>query len=349
MLPLLLVALASSDPVLALKGFDPVELVRGVERAGSPAFSLERDGYTYRFPDEQRLAEFRAQPERFEIQFGGGCGRMGPLAGRGSPERWLVHAGRIFVFASDACRAAFQKQPDPFLDPDEPIPQADEDARTKGRALLERALAAHGGAARIDALTSLETFLTEEVGPPDKKRTDTLSHAIVFPDRVRQHQTWGAEWIATFVRTPEQAFATYNSGSEELHATGARELVRLLRREPLVILRSRHEKGFACSFAGSAEHAGTKVEELACSFGGTTTWLGLDPASGRVLSARYRGRGPRLAFGATLKLYSDFEESAGVLVPGRVRTEFEGADAVERDILLRVDPKLGPELFERKG
>jgi hypothetical protein len=43
-----------------------------------------------------------AEPERFAVQMGGGCGRMGPLSGSCSPERFAVHDGRIDIFASDA-------------------------------------------------------------------------------------------------------------------------------------------------------------------------------------------------------------------------------------------------------
>lgn len=349
MLPLLILALASSDPVLALRGADPVAIAKGAERAGVSAHSLTRGGYTYQFADEQSLAEFRAQPERYEIQWGGACGRMGPLSGRGNPGRWLVHEARLYIFASDACRDAFAKKPEIFLDPDEAVPAADEAARKRGRELLARALAAHGGAARIDALTSLEHFESEVDESKVEKRTDTLSRAIVFPDRIRQHQTWGTEWIATFVSVPGAAFATYNSRSEDLHASGARDLARMMSRLPLAILRAHDEAGFVCSYAGAAEQAGTKVEEIACSIAGTTTWLGLDPASGRVLTTRYRGRGARLAFGTTVKLFSDFRESEGVLVPAHEKTVFDGANAGEREIEVRVDPKLDPELFRRPG
>lgn len=349
MLSLLLLVVAASDPVLALRGLDPVALVKGAERAGDPAHAVTRGEYTYRFADARSLAEFQARPERYEIQLGGCCGRMGPLSGKGSPERWLVHEGSLFIFASEQCRDSFNKQPQAFLDPDEPAPAADEAARKRGAALLERALAAHGGAARIDVLSSLEYFQSVEVEDKNGKHAETLSRAIVFPGRYRQHQTWGPDWAVTHVSAPGAAFTELKSGSEELHASGARELARTLRRIPLVILRSRGEPGFSCSYAGSAEHGGTKVEEIACSFAGTTTYLGIEEASGRVLSARYRGRGPRLAFGSVIKLFSGFHDAGGVLVPGHAKGFFDGADAGERDFELRVDPNLEPELFRRPG
>ena len=124
-----------------LRGLDPVELAQGVEKKGVDAWTLDHGGSRYLFATEANLRAFETDPARFEIQLGGACGRMGPGSGRGSPSRFAVHDGRIYVFASDQCREAFLKAPEKFLDPDEPAPADDAAARAAGAALVEKAVA----------------------------------------------------------------------------------------------------------------------------------------------------------------------------------------------------------------
>lgn len=105
------------EPVPALKGFDPVALADGKEVSGRSDLTATHGIYRYQFVDEANRRKFLSDPERFAIQMGGGCARMGPLAGLGNPDRFLVHEGRIYIFASDGCRSSFQKAPARFLAP----------------------------------------------------------------------------------------------------------------------------------------------------------------------------------------------------------------------------------------
>lgn len=91
---------------------DAVELVRtGADVPGLSEHSVVHGAYTYRFRNAENKATFAADPARYEIQLGGACARMGPLSGAGSPKLHAVHDGRIYIFASGACRQAFTKDP----------------------------------------------------------------------------------------------------------------------------------------------------------------------------------------------------------------------------------------------
>ena len=105
----------SDEPELALHGLDPVSLCEGAEAEGREDLLVTRGRYVYRFASEESRARFLEDPERWGVQWGGGCGRMGPLSGVGSPERWTVHDGRIYLFASDECRAGFLSQPERYV------------------------------------------------------------------------------------------------------------------------------------------------------------------------------------------------------------------------------------------
>ena len=105
---------AEAPPPAALRGLDPVLLARGREQAGK-ADLVERHGrYTYAFATPETRSEFRADPTAFAIQLDGTCAMMagsGGPPGSGDPDRFLVHEGRIYIFASESCRESFARNP----------------------------------------------------------------------------------------------------------------------------------------------------------------------------------------------------------------------------------------------
>jgi YHS domain-containing protein len=102
---------AAVGPPPALAGFDPVLLVQGKEEKGRAELTVERGRYRYAFASEANRDRFLADPAAFEIQHDGACAAMastGAPAGTGDPDRYLVREGRIYIFASDACRESFR-------------------------------------------------------------------------------------------------------------------------------------------------------------------------------------------------------------------------------------------------
>lgn len=110
---------------LALNGLDPVELAQGREVEGSEELELDHRLFRYRFASAANRERFARDPEERGIQFDGACGKMGPPGGVCSPDRWLVHEGRIYLFASDSCRSSFARDPGRFLVDADPEPQGD--------------------------------------------------------------------------------------------------------------------------------------------------------------------------------------------------------------------------------
>src|SRR5262245_46556699 len=100
----------------ALKGLDPVELVAGREVPGQAELTTVRGLFRYQFANPANKAAFEKEPERYAVQFGGVCMKMGPLSGQGSPDRFFVHDKRIYLFASESCRNAFKAAPEKFID-----------------------------------------------------------------------------------------------------------------------------------------------------------------------------------------------------------------------------------------
>src|SRR5215510_10496247 len=152
-----------ADPGRTLQ-VDAVELVRGQEVAGDPAISTSRGRFWYQFANDANRAEFLSDPERYEIQFGGACARMGPLSGVGSTNIHAVHDGRIYIFASQQCRNGFLAAPDKLIEHDDPPLAASREAEQRGRALLELVVERMGGAARVDSVNTYhEKFVSEQI------------------------------------------------------------------------------------------------------------------------------------------------------------------------------------------
>lgn len=336
----------------ALAGFDPVALCGGEKKPGKPEFHERRGGFLYRFADAGSLAAFRADPARFEIQLGGACARMGPLSGAGDPQRWLVHDGRIYVFASDQCRAGFERRAAAFLDPDVPRPSGAPWGQPDGAALLARAAAAHGGAERLRALRS---YRHERRASKDGM-TEHWRLQLRLPGGWRSDHDYlqgDKAWRYAQVVAGDDAFLVTDTATlqeaPEMSAAARREVMHAAWREPLWLLRASVEGPVTAARRGAATVGGMAVELVEVWHDGATTTWGVD-ADGRLRTASFRGRGPGLWFGAVELVFDDFQTAGGVLVPTTVHATFDGAAApllCERRQHVEVDAELPEALFTR--
>ncbi|MGH7177026.1 MAG: hypothetical protein ACREJC_06585, partial [Tepidisphaeraceae bacterium] len=138
---------------------DPVALVNGLEVPGNDAMSIDRGGYRYVFDNLENKKTFEQDPEKYEIQLGGACARMGPLTGRARIDLYGVHDGKIYLFASPGCRAGFLAHADQLLESDDPVPEFTPEAAARGRELIDMAVRALGGAEKLDSMTSYRDYV----------------------------------------------------------------------------------------------------------------------------------------------------------------------------------------------
>jgi len=329
----------SAAPTPALRGLDPVELVAGRELAGDPEHMEDRNGFRYAFVSEENAEEFEAQPGNYEIQLGGGCGSMGPLSGQGDPERFAVHAGRIYIFASDACRDSFLAAPEKYVEPEEFPLDAERDAeRARGRELLAQVLAALGGAERIDAIGRLRTANAATRQSGDKscawREERTYDFAASGADAspgpgVRLRTT---SWDDRVWR--EELRATLRSGAEgEVPSTmgwAARHEFELeMSRELLFLLRQRANTHGLSVWSAGPEDApesgnGRTLEKLVVFWNGRNTVLHVAPESGRVERMSWYGRLTSGPNGQVVVDFADFEPVAGLVLPRSREVHFDG-------------------------
>lgn len=296
---------------------DPVELVAGRETPGHAEFSADRYQYRYVFVSEQNRDEFLAHPEKYEIQLGGACGRMGVLSGAGDPERFAVHDGKIYIFASDPCRNTFLKDPSAVLEtPDEAV-TADPESAVRARELIDRCVESMGGADRLDAVRSYREVVAKIVTSKGEQHKQSDSVLLVFPAGVRTDYAWDeSRW--TTVESPAGGWYEAKGERRELQPVERRAMNRNYRfRTPLGMLKVRNEPGFACAYAGprsiSLRGKRVSVEEVHCSFDGCTVTFGFDPNTGLVRTQSFVALRSRIS--DIIHVFSSHREVDGLKLP----------------------------------
>jgi putative intracellular protease/amidase len=111
--PLPPVATAAEPPPLALRGLDPVLLIEGKEEKGRSEISSTRARLRYQFVNAANKATFDKDPQRHAIQLDGDCPMHRTAAGL--PDIFTVYKGRIYCFACEDCKVAFQENPGRYL------------------------------------------------------------------------------------------------------------------------------------------------------------------------------------------------------------------------------------------
>src|SRR5205085_2228437 len=239
-------------PFDALEGLDPVMLVQGKEVQGELNITVTRGQFRYMFANAANKATFEQDPTRYEIQLGGACARMGAPV-RGTPDLYTVYQGRIYIFGSGECKKKFEAAPENYLEPENRAKTKaayTPEALKKGQALVEQAVAAMGGAARLDSLTSYQeknTTLQQTQQGDVEVKTDLTA---VFPDRLhleRAMPDWNnssALRRMTIVITPREVFGSMAGVARSLPDTARLEPEREFKQRPFSILRARKSAGF---------------------------------------------------------------------------------------------------------
>jgi YHS domain-containing protein len=334
----------------ALDGLDPVLLVGGKEVAGKTALSVTRGGFVYLFATQETKAAFEADPAKYEIQFGGMCARMGKTAG-GNPSDFLVHEGRIYIFGSDDCHKKFQAEPARYLPgPAAPLPFS-ATAVAEGQKLVDRAVAAIGTPAAVDALTSYIESMTQVQSRPQGEVTVATKTMWGFPDRVRQERIMtmqGKTMTSATVMAPQGLWFVAGQGQVyPMRAAARSSLEQEFGRNPIALLRARRVRAFTPVATGKATVDGVAVENLRIVNGPIDVTLALEP-SGRIRSATYRDRNNDGEFGQFVVAYADYRSVDGLMLPHATKATFNGQPYPALTATLdtiAINTRLEPSLF----
>lgn len=329
-----LAASAPGQDEPALGGLDPVALCGGEETAGRADLVDEFGHYRYRFASEANRDRFRAEPERWSIQWDGGCARMGPLSGRGDPQRWTVFDERIYIFASDSCRTGFMKAPERFVVTEAVAAEVDSvepgtAALEGGRRWIDRAVQAHGGADVIDELRTLRLRTeSEQSGWKRRYALDITADGHLLrrdvwlpPEEARS--TSDTTWVVA------DAVFTLEEGREDpvTSAAARTDLRRFAYREPLTILWSRSRDGFVAEHLGAGRLGETDVVDVRVTADAVATTLHLDPDTGSILGLSWRGRPNDGITRDVTETFTTWRTVAGVRVPSARTVVVDGKAA----------------------
>jgi hypothetical protein len=125
---------------------------------------------------------------------------------------------------------------------------------------------------------------------------------------------------------------------------------RQIQRKPLSILRARNGAGFKAAAAGPGKAGETVVEKVTVELQGARYTLGIDPATGHILSLSYKRRGPQGTYGEFIQTFSDFRSVDGLTLPFKVDATFDGqpwknqSSTVETIV---INGAIDPALFEK--
>ncbi|MFN7930825.1 MAG: hypothetical protein U0Y68_23450 [Blastocatellia bacterium] len=312
----------------AIEGLDPVLLVQGKEAQGELKITVTRGRFRYLFANEANKAAFEKDPARYEIQQDGACARMGAPV-RGIADLYAVHNGRIYIFGSEQCKALFVAAPEKYLLPEYKPLKATPAVIQKGQALLDKAVAAMGGAAKIDGLTSYhETNMTTQARGPQGEVVVKNHLRLAWPERARletelPNYNDPSVLMRLVMVLAGEPFVINGSGNV-LPLDGAQraEMERQLQRKPLALLRAR--TSLHAAYLGAGKVGDTAVEQVAVEVTGVPATLSFDAVTGRLLSRAYRRRGPVGAYGDFVQSFSDFRAVDGLTLPFKITATFDG-------------------------
>lgn len=333
----LLVVLGILAPVTALAAppqrtleKDVIELLAGREIAGKADLTVFHEGVAYRFSTPENKAAFEKDPAKHEVADGGACGRMGPLAGLGDARRFAVHAGRVYFFASDGCRAAFLKEPAAYLEFADEMPFGSNAQVLAGRAALDRAVAWAGGTEKLRAVTAFRAWAERTEKQGDTLWRVTNETIVAFPRQYYQKEAWNDSWFST-ATGPGGGVMDSRDGPARIAETRARAFERSMARWPIVILKAHADgspkadcPGLVVVGDGEGVHDGTPVEFVKVWLNGAASRLTISKATGQPLAIAFRGRDASMRVGDVVRTFAATATVDGLTLPTAYTVTFDG-------------------------
>lgn len=300
------------QPILVLKGFDPIELAKGKEVVGSAQSTAVYCSHEYRFASAENQKAFQSDPVRHAVQTGGACGKMGALTGKGSPDRWAVVNGKIFLFASDGCRETFLQNKDAYFKPiPQPAPGMPAEIQ-RGKDLLEQARAAHG----LDKvkLNSFEWAYATKYNDAGTEKLWWEKAGYFGPKKMAIWSEWAAGRTCNVVNG-KTAFEGVRDDLFPMHPDEARAVRARVLRHPLGVLVSPDGDVIRSDSPDSfVIKTGDIVREV---------WL--DPKTSRIDRITYTDRRSGPVSDVETR-FSDFVEVDGIWTPKASESRVDGGD-----------------------
>lgn len=301
---------------IVLNGNDPIDLLNGTEIRGFDQFQVDYLRFKYLFSSPENRDKFMADPEKYAVQDGGACGKMGVLTGKGAPHRYAVIRDRIYLFASDGCRSGVVANPEPYFKKRPTYPDASAKSKLHGRKLFSQLRGAHGlkSGASVPAVST-----TTETPYVSNGKNLVWIEGTTFLNLNSLSLWWGNKSNPGFyaVHNGQAIEGTY-AEHYSMSPSETRALVASFLRQPLGVL--------ACP--ESAVHSvivneDSKSVGLILTYQSITTEVFLNSKTGLVDFVRFTDNVSGPIQTAEIR-FSEYKRVAGVLLPQATETRVDG-------------------------
>jgi hypothetical protein len=232
--------------------------------------------------------------------------------------RAAVFAGALVFGPACSSNETPNKPSDPApVSPSTPAVMVTSAQLQAGAAMVDRAVAALGGAQAIDAVTSLSVSgaMTRPL-PNGRETSASVVTSVKFPGSYRQELTMAPGKLTTVIGPRGGWILTGNEAPLPLPDNRRLEIENIILRNPVALLKARSSELFVAT-------AITDVLEI--HVGSKASRVRLDDR-GRIASVSYQLPGPKDTAPPSVTVhYGDYRQAEGIVYPFESRAESAGA------------------------
>ncbi|MFQ5702284.1 MAG: insulinase family protein, partial [Acidobacteriota bacterium] len=229
------------------------------------------------------------------------------------------------------------------------MPQATSESLAKGKELFAKVVEGLGGAEAVDAVTAIKTVADTTLSLPQGQLVLKVVSTVAIPDQIRQEiQTPMGSML--MIIDGDKGFMDMAGRKGPMPESQRAQIRGSVKREPLVLARSRAKDAFQVQYLGDEDLDGTKVGILLVTLESEPVKLFVEKSTGHVVRQEYHGPGPAGQPGDHVTTFSDFRDVAGLSLPFKSESTFNGKpqqSSVSHQI--QVNPPLDAAMFDTQG
>jgi len=232
-------------------------------------------------------------------------------------------------------------------EPAEAIPQATQATAERGKEILDKAVAAMGGAKRLASVERFSCDFKATVSTPGGELSLNATLALAYPDRLRLDlQTPMGAMVQ--VLNKDKGWMSTAQGVLELQGSQVDELKKQLQFDPIHVFKALASGSAQAQYLGEVELDSLTVSDLFVTLeDGATLHLYVRPSDYMVVGSMRRAVTPEGPTEIT-EVFSDFREVAGIVVSfaSVQKTPTKTISSVATSEV-RINPPLEKRIFER--
>jgi hypothetical protein len=215
----------------------------------------------------------------------------------------------------------------------------------EGKALAAKVVESMGGASKLKTVHAIQARLSQE-SKEKEEAASQLTLTIVYPDHM--HLAMDSPMgPMTVVFTPTGAFMAAQGQVRQIPASGAKESLEQIKRDPTFIASRVDDPKFTFTASGSERVGNVEAKIVDINADGTALRWYVDPARGVLLRESYTATGNSGPFQGETDL-SEWKSFDGVSFPTRHVNKQDGKESsVVTFTEVHINPQLDPKLFDK--